>query len=337
MIRAFGSPDVLTYTDVATPAPGPAEVRVRVLACGINHYDIFLRRGAVHADLAMPHVMGADVIGEIDAVGPDVNTLEVGQRVMVAPGYPMSPAEYDITPINMARSYLVTGARAWGGYAEYMVAPARFVHPDSTGLPPQESATLPLVLTTAVHATRTLAAVSKGHKVLVQAGASGSGAMCVQVARILGAEVATTVGDDSKVDFARRMGATLVINYRRDRFHDAVKEWSGGEGVDAVIDNVGGDVFDDNIRVLRRGGHFVNFGMVGGHSAAYNFPLVFYKQLHLHGSMMGTPDELAWGLDHVRDGHIQPILDRTMPLSDAGKAHEDIEARRVQGKIVLIP
>jgi NADPH:quinone reductase-like Zn-dependent oxidoreductase len=336
-IRRFGPPEVLEYGELDAPEPGPGEVRVKVLACGINHYDIFLRRGDVNRDLALPHVMGADVAGEIDMAGPDVQDLTRGQRVYVAPGYPLEAADFDAEPLNLARSYTVTGGRQWGGYAEYMIAPARFVHRDPTSLLPVQMATLPLVLTTAVHAVRTLGAVGPGQQVLIQAGASGSGAMCIQVAKALGAQVATTVGSPAKIEFVRRLGADLAINHRSESFFDAVKTWTAGRGVDVVIDNVGASVFDDNIRALRRGGHFVNFGMVGGAAGTYPFPLVFYKQIHLHGSMMGTPEELNWGFEQVRAGHIRPILDRAMPLCEAASAHREIENRNVKGKIVLVP
>ena len=337
VIREFGGPEVFDYCEVAEPTVGPLEVLVRVRGCGINHYDIFLRRGDVTRELTLPHVMGADVVGEIESIGAEVSGMTVGDRVIVAPGYPLDPADYDFEPINQGRSYSVTGSEKWGGYAQYMVVPARFVITNPPDLPFEQLATIPLVLVTAVHAVKTLAQVAAGQKVLVQAGASGSGAMCIQVAKALGAEIATTVGSDHKIDFAERLGANLVINRHEGDFVARVKDWTGGAGVDAVIDNVGGSVFEGNVRVLKRGGHFVNFGMIGGRTAEYVFPLIFYKHLHLHGSMMGSEQELAWGLEQVRTGRIKPILDRALPLSEAAKAHEYIESRQVKGKVVLLP
>ncbi len=337
VIRGFGGSEVFDYCDVPTPSPAAREVLIKVHACGINHDDIFLRRGAVNRDLVLPHVMGADIVGEIAGFGSDVTGLTKGERVIVAPGYPIDPNEYDVKPINFARSYSVAGGTKWGGYAEYMVAPARFVLADPPDLPAEQLATIPLVLTTAVHAVKTLAQVGARQQVLVQAGASGSGAMCIQVAKVLGASVATTVGSDDKMDFVRGIGADLVINYRQGDFAPAVKDWTNGQGVDAVIDNVGGSVFEGNIKALKRGGHFVNFGMVGGGAAEFVFPLIFYKQLHLHGSMMGSTEEFAWGLEQVRGGAIKPILDRAMPLAEAAQAHDHIESRKVCGKVVLVP
>ncbi len=337
VIRRFGGPEVLEYCDVDPPPMGPEDVVVKVQACGVNHYDLFLRRGDVTRELALPHVMGADVVGEVEEVGARVKGLANRDRVIVAPGYPLDPTDNDFEPVNLARSYCVTGGIKWGGYAQFMAVPARFVIPNPPDLPADQLATIPLVLLTAVHAVKTLAGVGADQKVLVQAGASGSGAMCVQVARALGAAVAATVGSDDKIEFVRGLGAEVVINYHTDDFTDRVKSWTNGAGVDAVIDNVGGSVFDGNLRALKRGAHFVNFGMVGGRSAQYVFPLVFYKHLHLHGSMMGTGEELAWGLDQVRAGKIKHILDRAMPLRDAAEAHRYIESRQVRGKVVLLP
>lgn len=337
VIRGFGGPEVFNFCDVDVPRIGPAEVLVKVQACGINHYDIFLRRGEVSRDIPLPHVMGADVVGVVEGFGAEVSGLQNGDRVIVAPGYPLDAGDYEFEPINLARSYSVTGGSNWGGYAEFMAVPSRFVISNPPEMSFENLATIPLVLMTAVHAVKTLAQVCGRQKVLVQAGASGSGAMCIQVAKTLGAEVATTVGSEEKMDFARRLGAELVINYQVDDFVDRIKDWTDGAGVDAVIDNVGGSVFEGNVRALKRAGHFVNFGMVGGRSAEYVFPLIFYKQLHLHGSMMGTMEELAWGLEQVRASKIKPILDRALPLADAPQAHQHIEERRVQGKVVLIP
>ena len=117
--------------------------------------------------------------------------------------------------------------------------------------------------------------------------------------------MATTVGSDDKFEFVRQLGAELVVNYNTENFVSAVKNWSAGAGVDVVIDNVGSSVFEGNLKCLKRAGHFVNFGMVGGRSAPFVFPLIFYKQLHLHGSMMGTMEEFQWGLEQVRNGRIE--------------------------------
>ncbi len=337
VFHQFGEPDVFRYEDVAEPAPGEGELTIRVAACGINRYDLYLRMGAVFSDIAFPHVLGADVAGTVAAVGAGVNDWREGDDVIAAPGYPMDPVDADVRPENRAPSFEVTGTHAWGGNAEYIRMPARYVLRDQTGLAKHELAAMPLVLMTAVHAVETLGEVNAKSHVLVQAGASGSGQVCVQMAKALGAKVAATVGSPAKVETARQAGADLVINYNETSFTDEVLDWTDGVGVDTVIDNVGGSVFAENLRALRVGGIFVNFGLVGGISSTINFKELFFRQHQLRGSFMGSMAELRRGLDLLRDGVIKPAVDRTYPLRDVAQAHRYIESRAVRGKVVLIP
>ena len=337
VIHQFGGPEVFCYENVPQPEPGRDEVVLRVAACGINHYDLYLRMGAVFPDIAFPHVMGADVAGTIAATGDDVRGWREGERAILAPGYPIDPADAEIRPENMAPSFEVTGTHTWGGNAEYIRAPARYVLKDETGLPPDQVAAMPLVLMTAVHAVETLGEVRVGSRVLVQAGASGSGNACVQMAKALGAKVATTVGSAAKVETAAKAGADLVINYKERSFADAVLDWTNGVGVDVVIDNVGGSVFVDNLRALRVGGIFVNFGLVGGMKATLNIRELFFRQHQIRGSFMGGMDELRRGLGLLAQGKIRAVVDRAYPLAEVGEAHRYIDSRAVRGKVVLLP
>jgi NADPH:quinone reductase-like Zn-dependent oxidoreductase len=281
--------------------------------------------------------MGADIAGEVVSIAGEPRGLRVGQRVVAAPGYPLDPADWEFQPENLAASYLVTGTTEWGGYAEYCRIPTRFVIPDHTHLAPEQVATMPLVTVTAVHAVKTLGKVQPGQRVLVQAGASGSGSMCIQLARHLGAHVATTVGADEKIAFARECGAELVINHRSESFAARIREWTEGRGVDVVIDNVGGGIFADNLACLKPGGSFVNFGLVGGVKDTLNFAALIFNQHQLKGSMMGSMAELREGLELLERGVLKPKLDRSFPLSEAAAAHAYIASRQVQGKVVLIP
>ncbi len=337
VIRRFGDADVLEPAEVPDPVPGSGELLVQVHACGINRYDLYLRMGAVYTDLSFPHILGADVAGTVALVGPDVTGWREGERVIAAPGYPVDPADWDIVPENAAPSFEVTGTHTWGGYAACIRMPARFVLKDPTDLPPVEVAAMPLVLMTAVHAVETLGEVGPGKRVLVQAGASGSGNACVQVARVLGARVATTVGSEEKVEVARAAGAERVINYNERNFADEVLDWTDGVGVDVVIDNVGASVFADNLRALRAGGILVNFGLVGGMRTELDLRQLFFRRHQLRGSFMGSMDELRRGLIWLAEGKIQAFVDRTYPLAEAADAHRYIESRKVKGKVVLVP
>lgn len=337
VIHGFGEADVFKFEDVPRPEPGVGELVVKVAACGVNRYDLYLRMGAVFTDLAFPHVMGADVAGTVADVGDSVTGWHEGDPVVLAPGYPMDPCDWDVRPENRAPSFEVTGTHSWGGNAEYIRVPARFVLPNRIDLPPEQVAAMPLVLMTAVHAVETLGEVKKGQRVLVQAGASGSGNVCVQVAKLLGARVAATVGSEEKVDMVRSAGAELVINRTEGNFADAVLDWTDGVGVDAVIDNIGGSALKDNLRALKLAGIFVNFGLVGGIEATLSIRDLFFRQHQLRGSFMGSLAELRRGLAWLAEGKIKPFVDRTYPLCDAAEAHRYIESRAVRGKVVLVP
>lgn len=281
--------------------------------------------------------MGADIAGTVAAVGQGVTGFVEGQRVIVAPGFPVEVQDWDYEPINQAPSYTVTGTLKWGGYAEYIHVPTCFVLPDETDLPQDQLATVPLCLMTAMHAVKTLGLVKTGTTVLIQAGASGSGGMCIQVAKAAGAQVITTVGSEPKVETARSAGADEVIRHDIENQVQRIEKWTEGHGVDVVIDNVGAAVFEANMKSLRLGGIFVNFGLVSGYKTQFNLRDFFFNQHIFKGSMMGTMEELKEGLALLRAGKIKPILDRTYPLKDVATAHQYIESRQVRGNVVLIP
>lgn len=338
VINGFGGIDMLAQAEVETPQPRPGHVLVRVGAVGVNYYDTLVRAGAVTRDIPLPHVIGSDVVGEVAAIGEGVDGFAEGQRVIVAPGFPADPAEWDHVPENEAPSYTPTGVFGWGGYAQYMEVAARWLLPDETGLAPEELATIPLVLVTAVHAVKTLAGIGPGSRVLVQAGASGSGSMAVQVAKALGAEVIATVSTEAKARLARRMGADEVVTYRTTPVAEVVRAWTGGSGVDAVIDPVGGETLAASLQSLRPRGVLVNFGLAGGTEATIPHLYPFFRnELRILGSWMGSMAELRFGLELVRQGRVRPALDRTLPLGAAREAHRLIAEHGVAGKLALLP
>lgn len=337
-VDTFGDIDALSYGELPRPEPRPGAVVVRIAAAGVNYYDLLIRMGAVSRNIPLPHVPGSDGVGFIAALGKGVTALEIGQRVIIAPGYPTKPEEFDTKPENTAPSYFPGGTHRWGTYAEFIEIDARWVLADDTGLSPEEAATIPLVLVTAMHAVKTLGGVRAGSRVLVQAGASGSGSMAIQVAKAMGAQVITTVSTPEKAALARRVGADEVVMYRDTNVADATGKWTKGLGLDAVIDPVGGMAMADNVRSLRPRGTVVNFGLTGGAEAtiAHLYPF-FRNELRIVGSWMGSMEELREGLALVRAGRIKPALDRVMALADAREAHRLLADARIAGKIALVP
>ena len=308
-----------------------------MLAAGVNRLDHYIREGSIVPELAFPHVLGADAAGEVFETGRGVAGLEIGDRVIVVPGYPTDDAETDIRPTVTAPSFALPGLHIGGTYAQYMEVPARAVVKDETGLEAEEAATLPVVLATAVHAVKGVAQVKAGEYVLVHAGASGSGSMLIQVAKALGAEVATTVRGDAKGEFAQETGADLVINTRNEDFVDVVGEWTGGRGADVVIDNLGGDGLAKSIEAVKAQGIVVAFGFAAGAEVSFDIRTLFFAQKQLRGTMASDIEDLEWGLEQVKAGSIKPLLDRVLPLRDAAEAHRLIAEGQVKGNIVMLP
>ena len=337
VIHQFGDVDVLLYEDVPTPTPEPGNILIKVLASGINRFDHYLREGSVVPELPFPHILGADAAGEVAALGVGVTGFEIGERVIPMPGFPTDEQEWGVRPAATASSFTLPGLGLPGTYAQYVEIPAPWVLKDNTGLPPEQVATLPMVLATSVRAVKEVGQVKAGDKVLVHAGASGSGSMHIQVAKALGADVAATVRSDAKGEFAKQAGADLVINMRQENFVERVREWTGGLGADVVIDNLGGDVLPQSIDAARPLGVIVVYGFVAGTETTFDIRNFFFAQKQLRGSMAGDIEDLRWGLEQVRLGRIKPLLDQAFPLEEAAEAHRLIATNQVAGNLVLLP
>ena len=337
VIHQFGDFDVLKYEDIATPKSEPGNVLVKILAAGVNRLDHYLREGSVVPDFPFPHILGADAAGEVFRPGKGVTDFEIGERVIVVPGYPQSEEDYDIYPGSQAPSFGLPGLHIPGTYAQYIEVPARFLLKDDTGLTPEEAATLPVALATAVRAVKEVAGVKAGDTVLVQAGASGSGSMQIQVAKALGARVATTIRSDAKSDAVREIGADLVINTHNEDLVERVKEWTDGRGADVVIDNLAGDVLATSIAAAKATGVIVAFGFAAGPEVKFDIRSLFFEQKQIKGSMASDKRDLEFGLQLVREGKIRPLLDRTLPLREAAEAHRLVANNELIGNIALLP
>ena len=337
VIHEFGDFDVLQHEDIERPSPKPGHVLIKVLAAGIERLDHYIREGSIVPELPFPHVLGADAAGEVADLGEGVTGLEIGERVIVAPGYPQKEEEIDIRPTVTAPSFALPGLHISGTYTQFMEVPAYALIKDETGLKPEEVATLPVPLATAVHSLKGIGEVKAGDKVLIHSGASGSGSMQIQVARALGADVATTVRSDAKGEFAKTLGADLVINTLKEDFVERVKSWTGGAGVDVVIDNLSGDVLAKSIEATKPMGVVVAFGFSAGPEVKFDIRSLFFAQKSLRGSMASDIEDFSWGLEQIRVGRIKPLLDHTLPLSKAAEAHRLISTSQVTGNLVLLP
>ncbi|HEX3772114.1 MAG TPA: zinc-binding dehydrogenase, partial [Polyangiaceae bacterium] len=236
---------------------------------------------------------------------------------------------------NLCRRYAILGEHVSGGYGRHLNVPDTNLLPFPGDLPFTEVAAVPLVFLTAWQMVVDKARVQPGQTVLVQAAGSGVSSAAIQIAKLFGARVLATAGSDAKVERARGLGADDVINSKTHDFVDEVKRLTGKRGVDVVIEHVGGEVMARSILATASGGRVVTCGATVGSQPKIDLLHVFYRQIEILGSTMGSKGSLFGILEHVKAGRLKPVVDRVLPLWEAADAHRALEAREAFGKIVL--
>lgn len=337
-MRAHGGPEVLREESLPDPVAGPGQVVVRVRAVALNHLDVWVRRGWPSLKLTWPHVLGSDVAGVVEEVGPGVSGVAAGDEVLVNPGLSCGRCRECLLGNDPGcRSYAILGEHVSGGYAELVAVPAVNVVAKPARLSFDEAAAVPLVFLTAWHALVARANVRPGETVLVHAAGSGVGSAAVQIARLLGATVIATAGSDAKCEKALGLGAHHAVNYEASDFVVEVKKLTERRGVDVVFEHVGRKTWEQSILALASGGRLVTVGATTGYDPPTDLRHVFYRRLSILGSTMGPKGELFDVLRFVSEGKLRPVLDRVLPLSEAAAAHGLLSNRAQFGKIVLNP
>ncbi|MEO5937075.1 MAG: zinc-binding dehydrogenase, partial [Terriglobales bacterium] len=314
---------------------------IRIKACAMNHLDLFIRRGL--PGITLPHINGSDISGEVAEVGEYVTGLKAGQRVLLAPMVYCGHCQFCMSgQQNFCRDFSVLGRAVNGGNCEYIAVKQESVIPivkDQMGneLTYDEAASVPLVFLTAWHMLVGRAGVKPGDIVLVLGGGSGVGSAAIQIAKLNGARVIATAGDENKLDQCRELGADYTINHRTEKIADEVKKITAKAGVDIVFEHVGKATWEESVKSLKYGGKLVTCGATTGPEASVNVNVLFGKQLSLLGSFMGTMGELHAVLKHVFSGALKPVVDKTYPLREAATAHARMEEGKQFGKIVLNP
>ena len=333
-----GGPEVLQYTEVADPQIKANEVLIEVRACALNHLDVWVRGGLPGIKIPLPHILGNDVAGVVREVGELVTWVKTGDEVMVQPGVSCGHcAECLSGRDNMCSEYDIIGSGRDGGYAELLAVPGVNVIPKPKNLSWPEAAALPLVTLTAWHMLVTQARLQPGEYVLVHAAGSGVGSLGIQIAKLFGARVIATASSDEKLAKARELGADETVNYTRDDWAKEVRRLTGKRGVDVVFEHTGEATWPGSLVSLKKGGRLVTCGATSGYDARTDLRQVFYRHLTILGSMMGSKSELLAAMKFVESGQIRAVVDRTLPLAEARKAHELMEDRVQFGKLVLLP
>jgi len=336
LFREHGGTEKLSYEDLSTPTIGPNEVLVRVKACALNHLDIWNRLGNPAYRIPLPHVSGSDVAGVVEQAGGQVDGVTVGQRVLVSPGVSCWNCENCLAGRdNFCRSFGIVGAMIHGGYAEYVKVPFRNLLPIPENLSFEEAAAFPLVSVTASHMLFALAGLQHGETVLIMGAGSGVGSMAVQMAKLAGARVITTVGFDDKIPKAVVLGADAVINHAREKVAERVKLLTEGRGVDVVIEHIGPEVWESCLESLAKGGRLITCGATTGAEVKLDLRYVYSRQFTIKGSYMGTRAELVKATELMGQKQLISVIDRTYPLKEARAAQERMLSRNFFGKIVL--
>ena len=339
VFRRHGGPEVLEYADAPEPRPRADEVLVEVRACALNHLDVWARGGLPGMEIKLPHILGNDVAGVVREAGELVTWVKPGDEVMLQPGVSCGHCVECLSGRdNLCPEYDIIGyLRRDGGYAELVTAPGANVIPKPAGLAWEEAAALPLVTVTAWHMLVTRAAVRPGEDVLIHAAGSGVGSIGIQIAKLHGARVIATAGSDEKLEKARALGADEVVNYTRDDWAREVRRLTAKKGCEVVFEHTGAETWPGSVQSLARDGRLVTCGATSGYDARTDLRQVFYRHLSLLGSFMGSKAELLEAMRFVERGQIRAVVDRTLPLAVARRAHELMQDRAQFGKLVLKP
>lgn len=338
VLRGHGGPDVVELADLPEPHAGPGQVRVRVRAASMNHLDVWVRKGWPQLKLSFPHVLGSDMAGDVDEVGPGAPRELDGARVVVVPGQSCMRCLQCLSGReNLCRQFHLLGEHVPGGMAEWVVVPATHVLPIPQNLSYVDASALPVTFQTAWHMLTTRASIGPGSWILVHAASSGVGSAAIQIGRLFGATVIATSGSQEKCARALTLGAHHAIDYTTANVADEVKRLTGKRGVDVVFEHTGAATFEGSLRSLATGGTLVTCGATTGHDVSIDIRFLFARQVAIIGSTMGTRAELAEIVAHTAAGRLRPIIDQVLPLEEGRRAQALLESRQHFGKLVLTP
>ncbi len=336
VIHEHGGVEKLIAQELSDPKIKEDEVLVEIKACALNHLDIWVRKGIPWLKLKYPHILGSDIAGVIKEVGSRVTHLKVGDKALLYPGVSCGYCKMCLQGRdNLCRLYGILGKTCSGGYAELISVPAKNVLPFPKEYSFVEAAAIPLTFLTAWHMLVAKAKVSLGDWVLVLAAGSGVGSAAIQIAKLFGAKVIATASTSEKLKKAKELGADHVFDYTKEDLAREARKLTGKRGVDIVVEQVGSSTWEKSILVVRNEGVIVTCGATSGYEAKTDLRHVFFRQIQILGSTMGSHWELFEILKYVDEGKLRPIVDKVFPLSQVKEAHQYLEERKQFGKVVL--
>lgn len=335
-IDGYGDTGAARVQEVEEPTPGRGEVVVRMRAAALNHLDLWTVSGSLGFDIPFPFVLGADGAGDVHAVGADVEGVEPGARVMINPALSCRRCERcRVGEQSECSSFRMLGEHTHGTFAEYVVVPALNVFPIPEHLSYEEAAALGVTFITAYRMLFTQGRLTPGEWVLITGIGGGLALSLLQLARPVAGRVFVTSSSGEKLERAAAMGADDLINYRTEDVGKAVRALTSKRGVDLVLDSAGGPGFDSLLRALVQGGRVVVSGATAGRTVEIDLRRLFWKQLSVVGSTMGSDADVAGMLRLVHGAELRPVIDRVFPFEQAGDALDHLGSGEHFGKVVL--
>jgi acryloyl-coenzyme A reductase len=341
VVHQPGSTEVLKLERISDPQPGPKDVVIKVDACGVCYHDIVTRNGTLKFGVQMPCILGHEISGTVVETGRDVRGLRKNDRVATVQRYHICGAcRYCRTgrePLCPDRKF--TGD--WGlvgGYAEYVAIEDDNIAIVPDEIPLQDASIVACTIGTILNAIREIGRLQPGENALVTGAGGGLGMHAVQLARLAGAYVIAQTTSPEKAERIRGLGAhEVIVHGRGEDFSAAVKKATGGQGVDVAIDNVGTQLFEPIRRSLGIGGRWIMIGQLTGEFVPFNPAQLFLKNVSMLSATSTTRKQLEDCLAIVRRGAVKPIVSMALPLEEAARAHELVEAGKVAGRVVLRP
>jgi NADPH:quinone reductase-like Zn-dependent oxidoreductase len=332
-IHKQGDPSVLSIDEIPVPRPAENEVLINIKAAALNHLDLWVRRGS--PGLTLPLIMGSDAAGIITDSGSRVRSAgryKEGDEVFIVPfrsDMPYGSAE------ELSEHYLILGEHQDGVQAEYVCAPADFIMPKPAVLSWQETAAFPLAFMTAYHMLVKKVRLESSQTILIWGASSGIGSVAIQIARLYGTRIISTAGSVKKSEFARQLGADLVINYKTERVSDLVREFTAGKGVDIVFEHVGEQSWPESVRSLKKGGKIITCGATTGARVQIDLRHLFIKHQQIIGSTMGNRQDLSEICHLIGEYKLKPPIGKVFPYDKIRQAHEFLESGQQMGKVVI--
>ena len=337
-ITEHGGVEKLIHGELPAPIPEGNEVLVQVKACGVNHIDLWVRRGLPFLRIVYPFILGQEVAGEVVALGPAAKGVAVGARVLIHPGLSCARCEACASGRDHhCEDYQLLGKNVTGGYADLIKIPDTNLLPLPASVPWEAAVGLPNSFCTAWNMIYETAKLQPGEWILIHAGGSGIGSAAIQLARLVGANIITTASSDEKLAQAKALGAQYLINYKEHDFLNRVRRITHRRGVDVVLEHIGEDVWERSLLCLARGGRLVTCGATSGYLPKLNLRYVFFRNLQILGVTSASKGVLCKVLTLLEQGQIRPVISQVLPLSAAQQSHQLLEERQVFGKLVLQP